>query len=91
MSEWLDFLQPIIVGALAVITGYMRTMQKSIKRTEHQVSNEHPHNLRDELDRRHAEVVTIMSANSARLEAHTRSIAAIRFDVDQMMRGNNDE
>lgn len=90
MSEWLDFLQPIIVGALAVITGYMHTMQKSIKRTENHVTNDHPDNLRDELDKRHAEVVTIMSANSARLEEHTRSIAAIRSDVDQMMRGNND-
>lgn len=91
MSEWLDFLQPIIVAMLAIVTAYMRTVQKSVARTETQVSNDHSSNLREELDERHAEVMDKMSENSARLEVHTKTIATIRSDVDNIMRGKNDE
>lgn len=91
MSEWLDFLQPIIVAMLAIVTAYMHTVHKSVSRTESQVANDHSSNLREELDDRHTELIEKMNENSATLEAHTQSIAIIRSDVDNIMRGKTDE
>lgn len=87
----IEILVAVIGSLQAVTVAFIMSGNKRTKQIRNQVANDHGTNLRDELDERHEEIISVISENTARLNAHTKSIAVMRSDVDGILRGTKHE